>query len=293
MVSPCPSDIPSRVRGLLEWAERRLVVAGVSEARVKVERLLAHLAGWRRSEWVLHADEELPPELFRRMQVGVDRLSKGEPLAYVIGTMEFWGLDLKVDYRVLIPRPETEQLVELVLTLEALARLEQPVFVDVGTGSGCIAITLAVQRPTARIYAVDISAEALAVARENAARHGVADRIVFRRQDLLEGFEEAFADAIVANLPYVRSSEWAHLPVEIRQYEPRDALDGGKDGLMLISRLVPEAWRVLKSGGWLFLEVAEDQGEKVQSWLLQEGFADVAVRRDWSGHPRFVIGRKE
>ena len=283
-----PHHVGSVVAALTDY----LRASGVDEARLKAEHLVAHRLGCRRLELALRISEELTPADVMGLEADARRLADGEPLQYVVGQVIFMGHELNVDYRALIPRPETEELVELVLGCEPLWTRVQPIIVDVGTGSGCIAIALAMAWPHARLFATDISAEALSLARENAQRCGVAERIRFFRADLLAGMEESSADVVVANLPYVKSADWTQLPREVRDYEPRDALDGGRNGLVVISRLVSEAIGVLKSSGWLFLEVGEDQSGEVSEQMRQAGYVDVASRNDLSGRPRFVWGLK-
>lgn len=282
----------TRVARVLAALADYLKAAGLDEAMLKAEHVMAHRLGCRRLELTQRGSELLEPTALEALRQDARRLADGEPLPYVLGSVNFMGHELATDYRALIPRPETEELVELVLACETLRQAAEPVIVDVGTGSGCIAIALALSWPPARILATDISAEALGLARHNAQRCGVADRIQFIRGDLLAEIADDSANAVVANLPYVRSSDWARLPREIREHEPRDALDGGKDGLVLISRLVPEAVRVLKSQGWLFLEIGEDQAPEVSELMRQAGFVEVYVRKDLSGLPRFVVGHK-
>lgn len=265
--------------------------AGVSEPEVKAEQLLAHRLRCRRLELKFRGQERISDEVWGRIATDARRLAEGEPIQYVLGCVDFMGHELRADYRALIPRPETEELVDAILHCAPLRELESPLLVDVGTGSGCIAVSLALAWPQARLLATDISGEALGLARENAQRHGVAERVTFIRCDLLSAVSAGVADAVVANLPYVRSAEWAQLPREIREHEPRDALDGGKDGLVIISRLVPEARRVLKSKGWLFLETGEEQGPAVSELLREVGFVEVVCRNDMSGRHRFVVGR--
>lgn len=277
---------------MLEEAVRALTNAGIAEARSKCEWLLAHHVNCPRLELALRAREPLAEDRRAQFLGDLARLCSGEPLQYVLGSAPFRDFELSVDYRALIPRPETEELVEIILTHESWNAASAPVIVDVGTGTGCIAIALARARPDATVWAVDISGEALSLARKNAERLGVPDRITFLRGDLTLDIPTAIADLVVANLPYVRSAEWASLPREIRDYEPRDALDGGKDGLALISRLVPDAMRVLKSGGWLFLETGEDQGGSVKNMMREVGFEWVETRSDLSGRHRFVLGKR-
>lgn len=253
-------------------------------AALDAQVLLADILDRSRT-WVLaHPEASLSPEQSRRFQAALRRLMAGEPLPYVIGHWEFYGLDLRLTPAVLIPRPETELLVE-----HALGRLgpEPALIADVGTGSGCIAVALAVHRPQIRVVATDCSAAALAVARHNARRHGVADRFWPVQTDLLRGLRGPF-HLIVANLPYIPTATWQHLAVA--RHEPRLALDGGADGLRLIARLLRQAPARLRPGGVLLLEIEYRQGEAVPA-LARAAFpeAEIRVYPDGQGHPRVVL----
>jgi release factor glutamine methyltransferase len=276
---------------ILGWATALLSSAGVENARLEAECLLASLLGRDRLSLYAAAPERLPPLLLDPYRALVSRRRTREPLAYLTGTKEFWSLSLKVTPGVLIPRPETEVLVEA-----ALARLEglqAPVVAEVGTGSGAIAVAIAKTLPRARITATEVSSEALAVARENAGAHGVLPRISFLQGDLLEPlFDRNLAgpfDLIVSNPPYVATGELAALPSEVR-YEPVEALDGGPDGLRCHRRIIEGAPRLLRLGGWLALEMAPWQGDRLTSLLRDGGaFAEVAVIADLGRRPRVVV----
>jgi release factor glutamine methyltransferase len=192
---------------------------------------------------------------------------------------------LVIDRRVLIPRPETEQLVELILATTELGALSAPAIADVGTGSGCIALALARAWPQARIWAVDRSSEAIQVATDNIRRAGAAG-VIPLVGDLLSPFQSGTLDAVIGNLPYIPSADCETLSRSVRDFEPRSALDGGADGLVLISRLAEEARPVLRPGGWLFLEIGAGQGEAVRSILT--GYEAVDLFRDYAGHERMV-----
>jgi release factor glutamine methyltransferase len=192
----------------------------------------------------------------------------------------------------LIPRPETEQLTEAVLACEPLWKRASPALVDVGTGSGCIIISLALARPEAQYHAIDNDPAALELARSNARRHRVLRRIRFRAGDLLEMFAPASLDAVVSNPPYVRTGDWEQLPAQIRDYEPRAALDGGADGLAVIRPLISQAGRVLKPGGRLFLEIGAEQAKSVRSLLAANNFTDCAIRADLAGKHRIASARR-
>ncbi len=277
---------------MLDEAVARLSAAGRDEARLQCEWLASAVAGCARLELPLRRAKTLAETPARRLLEGVERLCAGEPLQYVLGESDFMGYSLKCDARALIPRPETEQLVAWMLASRNLWRMPLPLIADVGVGSGCIAVALALQRPDGHYLAIDVSAAALELARENAARHNVQERIVFQQGNLLAGVPAQSLDAIAANLPYVRSADWAQLEQVVRDYEPRLALDGGADGLLLIRRLVREAGLVLRREGLLFLEVGAGQGAEVARLLSEAGFDPVELRADLAGVPRLISAKK-
>ncbi|MCC7354951.1 MAG: peptide chain release factor N(5)-glutamine methyltransferase [Anaerolineae bacterium] len=245
-------------------ATERLAVAGVDEPRLDAELLLSHHLGLTRVALVAHPDRLLAPAEIASLTALLARRAGREPLPYILGTREFFGLHFAVDPRVLIPRPETELLVERALLLVSRRQPSQPLRIaDVGTGSGCIAVALATHLPNANIYATDVSAGALAVAQKNAATHGVESRVRFLLGDLLSPLPQPM-HLIVANLPYVARQEWDMLSSEVGYYEPRPALDGGPDGLDLVRRLLAQAPAYLLPGGALLLEIGAGQGEAVK-----------------------------
>jgi release factor glutamine methyltransferase len=248
---------------------------------------LAHLLAKDRAWLLAHSEAPLDPECATQFAEGLRWLTDGEPLAYLTGEREFCGLAFTVTPDVLIPRPETEDLVDDILAWVARHKPNQPHIVDVGTGSGAIAITLAVRLAGARLVATDMSLPALQVARLNARRHQVQERVQFVRADLLAGFTGCF-DVIAANLPYIASGV---LPtVDAHRWEPALALDGGYDGLDLIRRLLAQAPARLNPGGLLILEIGYDQGERVAA-LCSEAFPGVAVEvhSDLAGLDRRVL----
>jgi release factor glutamine methyltransferase len=286
------------VHTVVRDAAARFVAAGIlpDEARLDAELLAREVLGWDRATFIVHAREAPPPELIARLPGLVGRRESREPAAYVLGHREFWGLDVEVTPDVLVPRPETELIVE-----EALARYprEHPpaVIVDAGTGSGCLAIALATEYPGARIVATDVSAAALAVARRNARRCRVSDRIAFRL-DRHCG-EVAGAALIVSNPPYVPDADLASLPPEVRDFEPRIALAGGPDGLDVVRDLLRDASDRLESGRWLIVEIGAGQDEAVGALLDSARrpsgdpvWCEVAIRRDLQGMPRVVSARR-
>jgi release factor glutamine methyltransferase len=268
----------------LAWARERL--AGTDEADLAAKMLLAHVLECTSSELFVYPDQTLTAAQRASYRALLDRRARHEPLAYLVGHRGFLDLDLRVDRRVLIPRPETERLVERALDLAQ--RWEQPKIADVGTGSGAIAIGLAAALPQARLYALDRSPDALEVARENAARYCVADRITFLQGDLLAPLPEP-VDLIAANLPYVAEDEYVALPPGIREYEPRVALAAGPDGLDLLRRLLRTARPHLAPGGAILLEIGAAQGAAVSA-LARAAFpeARVEVLPDYRGRDRIV-----
>lgn len=237
---------------LIEGADR--LQATTDTPRLEAETLLAHTTGLPRTTLLAYPERRLDPTAVHRYRALLDRRAAGYPLPYLTGHVEFYGLDLIVTPSVLIPRPETETLVDL-----ALAHRPRLV-VDVGTGSGCIAVALAVHLPETRVYGTDISATALRVAAANARRHRVSNRIHFIQCDLIAPLFGP-VDLVVANPPYVAAGEWADLPHSIREHEPHIALDGGPDGLDIIRRLLKSAPRILRPGGALLIEIGATQGQ--------------------------------
>jgi release factor glutamine methyltransferase len=277
-----------RVGEALAQAVARLANEGVESPRLDAELLLAHVLDTNRAAVLARPERQLTPKQLTRYRDLVARRANREPLAYIVGHREFYDLDLVVNPSVLIPRPETELLVEHALRL-ARRLPGTPRLADVGAGSGAIAVTLAVHLPTAVVYALDESAGALAVVAENARRHGVAGRIRCLQGDLLAALPEA-VDLITANLPYVAGDEWSGLAPEIREYEPRAALDGGRDGLDLIRRLLATAGPCLRPGGALLLEIGASQGAAAVA-LARECFPEAQVRlfQDYAGLDRVVV----
>ncbi len=268
---------------------------GVESARLQAELLLAHVLGRPRLQLYLEFERGLTGTELDRLRELVRRRAAREPLQYLLGTVNFCGLELAVTPAVLIPRPETECLAERAWTF--LAGLgggdAPPTALDFGTGSGCLAIALAVHCPGAQIVATDVSAAALEVARGNAARHGVEGRIQFR---LGEGFAglplEARFDLIVANPPYIPSAEIARLQPEVRDHEPRVALDGGPDGLAVFRRLAAEGRAWLKPGGRLMTELGDGQAQSAAEVFDTAGWAGVTVENDWTNRPRMLIAER-
>ena len=276
---------------LLSAGCRWLAGRGVEEPRLSCEWLAASLLGCGRAALPL---KDVPsPGVMDRLRDGIRRLGDGEPVQYVIGEWDFRCLTLKTDRRALIPRPETEQLVELVLSEKALWGRPAPLVYDVGTGTGAIALSLARERPGCSVVAVDCEQDALSLARENAAACGLAGAVRFVLGRNCADAAPATVDAVVSNPPYIASGVVDGLPRLIRDFEPRTALDGGADGLDVFRGLVHDAAIALRRGGFLFLEIGDDQGEAVAGLLDDAGFSDVGVFSDFAGRPRFAKGRIE
>jgi release factor glutamine methyltransferase len=274
----------------LDWGRERL--AGTDEAELAAKMLLAHVQECTLSELFMHPDRRLAASRAAAYRGLVERRALHEPVAYLIGHRAFLNLDLLVDHRVLIPRPETELLIERALDLaqrRVATHSAKPLRVaDVGTGSGAIAIGLATALPQAQVYALDSSPDALEVARQNAARNGVASRITFLLGDLLAPLPTS-VELIVANLPYVTEDEYARLPPDIHAYEPRAALVAGPDGLDAIRRLLCTARPYLASNASLLLEIGAAQGAAVSA-LAARAFpeAHIEVIPDYSGRDRVI-----
>lgn len=291
----------------------RFQAAGIDNARRTAEELIAHVLGCGPLEVYLR-DEPPSAEQLKTLEQFARRIESGEPLQYVIGHVDFRGLEIKCDPRALIPRPETELLVEEVLKSaiwtevgldRRASRLDTkqfdgrpsgpslppvgPAVADIGTGTGCIVLSLAKEHPEAHYIAVDSSPAALELARENAAIHGMDELIEWKQNHLLDGFKAESCDAVIANLPYIASGDWKALPPAVRDHEPRSALDSGPTGLELIEALAPQARNVLIPGGMLFLEIGFDQGDAVRTCLEGNGYRDIRIRQDLAGLDRMAI----
>lgn len=280
------------VARLLEAATARLAAAGIDTPRVDAEWLLAGLLGARRGDLGLLLGQAPETELVTRYEAVIERREHREPLQRILGWEGFRGLRLQLSPDVLVPRPETETLVDLVLGLLPAPRDDRrPVVVDVGTGSGCIACAIAAERPDVDVIAVDSALAALQIARDNARRMNL--RLVGALAgDLLTAIGPGTADLIVSNPPYLPTSLLATLAPEVRDHEPRRALDGGRSGLHVVGRLVEDAGRVLRPGGALVLETAGGEQPAAVARLLQDaGFDEVAAHRDLAGVERFVCAR--
>jgi len=290
-----PDTGPFTVGQSLAWATDTLARAGTDSPRLDAELLLGLSLGWTRERIYANPQDILGPEAKERFRSLLTRRAEGEPCAYITGHREFWSLDFLVTPAVLVPRPETERLVEIVLEyLDGFKEQAGPRILDLGTGSGAIAVALAKERRDLKIYATDLSAAALAIARANARRHGVDERVRFIQGDTFDpvkDFRESF-HGIVSNPPYVKRSEMGALPGEVLR-EPGLALDGGADGLDLYRRIVPGALLYLRENGFLALEMAPDMARDLSSLFdTSDGYLGVSVFRDGPGRDRVICARE-
>jgi release factor glutamine methyltransferase len=281
-----------RIKEALREAERELEAAGVEECLLDARLLLAHAMA-ASPTWVFaHEDEAVPGAAFETFRALLARRRSHEPLQHLVGTQEFWSLPIGVSRDVLIPRPETELLVEAVL--EAVRDVPAPRIADVGTGSGCIAIALAAELPRGVLVGTDVSAAALRQAWANARELGFESRIDMREGHLVEPLRDlAPFDAVAANLPYVSHAEWQSLQPEVRDHDPALALRGGERGTELIVELVAAAPAVLVPGGTLALEVGMGQAGTVADALNEHGYCDVRTLEDFAGIDRVVVARRD
>lgn len=264
--------------------------ARAGDARRDAAILLRHLLEWDTAEWLTRQREPLPAGIAEPFEMLVARRAAGEPVAYLVGGREFYGRAFQVTPDVLIPRPETELLVERALAVVDARGGSGPVdVVDVGTGSGCIAVTVACERPRVRVMATDVSPAALRVARGNVDVHGVAGRVTLVEASLTGPARGV--DLIVSNPPYVPLADRDGLMRDVRDFEPAGALFAGDDGLAVIRALAPAAARALKPGGVLMMEIGTGQAPEVRSILERQGFVDVTVSSDLAGHDRVVGAR--
>jgi release factor glutamine methyltransferase len=276
---------------LLDWTARFLAGKGVEHPRLDSEVLLAHTLKCERIQLYTRFDEAASDEVRQEFRALIRRRLEGCPVAYLVGRKEFFALKFDVNPAVLIPRPDTEGLV--VECLRLAKGLEKPHVLDLGTGSGNIAVAVAHQHKGAQVTAVDVSPEALAVAAQNAARHGVAGRIRFLAGDLFAPLAagEAF-DIVLSNPPYIAREDLPRLPVGVRDYEPHRALDGGPGGYAVFERLVRDAPAYLKPGGHLILEIGSDQEGPARQFISSaQGFDLAPTVYDHSGHPRVLHAR--
>ncbi len=277
---------------LLKWTTAYFRSYHLEQPRATAEMLLAHTLGVGRVDLYIQYNRDVAPEELTQFKGFIQRRIQREPVAYIVGKREFWSMDLKVTPDVLIPRPETETLVEAALTMIPAKPGPAPSTVlDLGTGSGAVVLAVASERREHRFYAVDLSERALAVARDNARTHGLDKAITFLHGNWFDPVRDQGRcfDVIVSNPPYIASREFEILPPEITQYEPQEALEGGSDGLEAIKLIISRASEHVIPGGWLLFEIGHDQWVVVEKLLAEaEAYSDLAVIKDYSGHNRVV-----
>jgi release factor glutamine methyltransferase len=277
-----------QLRQAIQNAVQRLQDAHVGSPRMNAELLAMFVLGCDRAYLYAHGDRGLTKDEVARYDEALGERARGLPAQYITGHQEFWGMDLIVSPAVLIPRPETEHVVETVLVL-ARDRAPHRV-VDVGTGSGCIALALAKELSGAEIHATEVSGEALEIARANAARHQLEQRIQFHQTDLLAGMEEGTFDYVVSNPPYIGEWEAETVEAQVRRFEPHQALFAGPSGLEVFARVIPQAQKVLQPGGWLVMEMGHSSRERVCELLVD--WEEIRVTNDLQGIARVVAARR-
>ena len=285
------------LRDLVLAARARLAAAGIeaNEAAMDAALLARHALGWDLARFIAHETETAPEGIAAAFESVVGRRERREPMSAITGRREFWGLEFEVGPEVLAPRPETEIIIEEALACLAQTRPDpgpagRPLLVDVGTGSGCLAVCLARECPGAKVIATDVSPGALAIAARNAQRHGVGDRIEFRQTSLLDGVGGP-ATLVVSNPPYIPTDDIAGLPPEVRVWEPRQALDGGPDGLAVVRELIAAAPTVLAPGGWLIMEFGYGQQQGVEDVMRTSPLELVRITKDLQQIPRTLVAR--
>ncbi len=297
MPEPAAPPTPTvwTIKALLDWTGDFFARKGIPPQTAKLEAriVLAHVLKCKPIDLLVRYSEQPDEKSRATFRELILRRADGWPVAYLVGQREFYLLTFEVSPAVLIPRPETETLVAEALKL--LKPIANPSVLDLGTGSGCIAVSIAHQKKDARVIAVDVSPDALDIAGRNAERHGVADRIDFRQGDLLAAVPaDGRFDLIVSNPPYVTPGELAGLAPEVRDHEPRLALDGGPDGLAFYRRIAMGAGAFLKPGGWLLVEIGATQDDAVRGLFGERGALEVGKTiRDAAGLPRVVAARKQ
>lgn len=287
-----------QLRESLSSAIARLTAERVPSTRLNAELLLMFVLGCDRAYLFAHPERDLTPDENARYEAALAERGRGVPAQYITGHQEFWGMDFIVTPAVLIPRPETEHVIETVLDLtrrervggkEGPPHLGQLRIADIGTGSGCIALALAKELPDAEIHATDISSAALEIARANAARHQLENRVHFHQTDLLEGLDSPF-DVVVSNPPYVGESEEDQVQLEVRKFEPRNAVFAGPSGTEVIARVILTAHATLRTGGWLVMEISGTIADATKHLLAD--WNDVGIASDLQSIPRVARARK-
>ena len=282
-----------QLKQAIDAAYQLFIENDVPSPRLNAELLMMFVLGRERAYLYAHPERELSPEEQSQYDDVIRERARGCPTQYITGHQEFWGLDLLVSPAVLIPRPETEHVIETVLQLvngyhfDGTGRLR---LLDVGTGSGCIALALASELPHAEIHACDISEEALEIARINAARLGLGRKVLFRKSDLLTVYDGEQFDFVISNPPYVGEADADKVQKQVREFEPRIAVFSGQEGLDIYRKLVPQAREHLRKGGWFVAEIGFSEEAKVRELLTE--WEDIQVTADLQGIPRVVAAKK-
>ena len=279
------------LRELVSQSEARLRAGAHSDrSRLDAETLLLYVLGQNRAWLLSHWDDEVGPVTQARYEDAIHSRMQGEPIQYITGHAEFFGLPFHVTPAVLIPRPETEHLVEEILRLAA--QWPSPSIADIGTGSGAIAVALAHTLPTAKIIATDLSSAALNIAQQNARSNHVQDRIDFHQGDLLAPLAGQQFEIIASNPPYIPQTDHDSLSVEVREHEPHSALFAGPDGLEIYRRLIPQARQFLAPNGWLVLEIGYNQQPAIEALLQATNYRDIHFIPDYQGIPRVASAQR-
>lgn len=283
-----------RLRDAISQAVERLKHEPIGPPRMAAETLMMFALGSDRAHLYAYPERQLTDAEWQKFHDAVEQRASGKPLQYIIGHQEFWGLDFLVSPAVLIPRPETEHSVEEALVIATQTETPWPRIVDVGTGSGCIALALASELPNAEIHALDISEEALRVARQNAEHLKLAERVKFQQSDLLSAFanEPESFDLVVSNPPYVGRNEADKVQKEVRDHEPDVAVFGGEEGMDIYRRLIPQAHAALKPQAWLILEIGYSIEAPVRALLDSDHWRNVEAVPDLQGIPRVIKAQK-
>jgi release factor glutamine methyltransferase len=282
------------ILSLIRWSEEYLAEKGIDSPRLNAELLLASVLGYKRIDLYTRFDKPLLREELDRYKALFVRRIKKEPLQYILGYADFYGRRFWVRPGVLIPRPETEHIIEATIELLKEKDIQSPRILDIGTGSGCIAVTLAAEIEGASITAVDVSDSALICAGENAAQHAMEDKIAFKKVNILDPYsaipDSGLYDFIVTNPPYIPLREWEKLPDEIKVHEPKYALTDEKDGLTFLRRLAELAPATLKPGGWLICEIGFGQFDEVRELFDRSGVREIKHWHDLAGIKRIIGG---
>lgn len=289
------ADTEHTLLWLLKASVEYLKKKNIDNAKSSIEFLAASLLDCKRSQLPLYFDKIMSPSFIDSMRDGMKRLLSNEPIQYILGNWDFREITLKTDKRALIPRPETEELVGLLLSDNSITSLPSPAILDYGTGSGCIALSIAKELPNARIVAIDVSEDALSLARENANFLGLSNKVTFINSseiDLGDLFEPESFNAIISNPPYIPTSSYLKLDASVKDFEPRLALDGGDDGMNIVRAIIDDSSILLANGGSIFLELsAEDnQPEELSSYLQSLSFENIKVTQDAFKAKRFLSG---